>query len=185
MAPSQKKKNIAALHKNAAENGFQNLLEVSSKSERQIGRALSAFALTLDVGGEKTTIECAFQASKVFEHGGPYTDLLLSTSKEAKSDPRLRSSGRLLGFELDGERYPLFPPSIFYDWLYINALHRHIEWHSELLQSSGFTDIEFNPAKSINCQARSVAAFVALAKREEVGNSLDSFSIFKSYFFDQ
>jgi hypothetical protein len=30
---------------------------------------------------------------------------------------------------------------------------------------AGFTDIEFNPRKSINCQARSIALFLALMKR--------------------
>lgn len=182
MAPSQKKKNIAALHMRAEERGYFNVLEISSKSDREIGQSISAFKLEFVIDGKKTTVECAFQSSKVFEHGGPYEDLLFASSKEAKSDPRLRSSGRLIGFEYQGDRFPLSPLTVFYDWLYINALYRHVEWHQELMRCSGFTDIEFNPAKSINCQARSAAAFVALKARDEIDDALDSFSIFRSYF---
>jgi len=108
--------------------------------------------------------------------------LLFSTSREAKLDPRLRASGRLIGFEFQGESYPLSPPTVFYDWLYLNALYRHIEWHRELMLYSGFSDIEFNPAKSINCQAKSAAAFAALKMREELEDALESFSAFRAYF---
>ena len=39
---------------------------------------------------------------------------------------------------------------------------------------AGFTDIEFNPSKSINCQARSCALFVALIKRELFDDAIQS-----------
>lgn len=35
----------------------------------------------------------------------------------------------------------------------------------QALAYDAFTDIEFNPQKSINCQAYSIALFVALTKR--------------------
>lgn len=182
MAPSQKKKNIAALHEKAGDRGFQNLLEISSKSENPAGQQLSAFRLTISVEGRKTTVECAFQASKIFVQGGPFLDLMWKTSREAKKDDRIRNSGRLVSFKFLGEDFPLTPPSIFYDWLYINALNNHPEWHPEILRHSGFTDIEFNPEKSINCQARSVAIFASLIKRQQLDDALDSFSEFKHYY---
>jgi hypothetical protein len=38
----------------------------------------------------------------------------------------------------------------------------------------GFTDIEFNPSKSINCQARSCALFVSLMKHQILQNAVSS-----------
>jgi hypothetical protein len=182
MAPSQKKKNIAALHSAASELGFKDLLETSSKSDEAIGKELSAFTLPISIDHKETTIECAFQSSKVFEHGGPYLDLLFAGSREARSDERLRTSGKLVGFEFEGTLYPLNPLTAFYDWLFVNALYRNTKLHDAVLQFKGFTDIEFNPAKSINCQARSVAIFVSLELRDETGSALDSFSVFRNYY---
>jgi hypothetical protein len=45
---------------------------------------------------------------------------------------------------------------------------------------AGFTDIECNPERSINCQARSFAAFVALQKRDELDATVARFQNFKT-----
>lgn len=167
MAPSQKKKNVSELHTAAAKRGIEPLLEVSSKSEEKLGQRLSAFNLKveLDEGGV-ISLECAFQGSKVFEHGGPFTDLFGVESRDAKRDERLSSSGKLVGFRFEGQDFPLIPKTAFYDWLYIRALYPHREFLQRLHQYAGFTDIEFNPEKSINCQARSCATYVALDRLE-------------------
>ena len=112
----------------------------------------------------ETKLECAFQGSKVFEKGGPYTDLYLAEPREAKRDPRLHDSGALIGFRFNSFSFPLEPKTVFYDWLYINAIYPHRLWLERLHKYAGFTDIEFNPNKSINCQARSCALFVALMR---------------------
>ncbi|MCM3089396.1 hypothetical protein M3557_16010, partial [Bhargavaea ginsengi] len=52
----------------------------------------------------------------------------------------------------------------------VNALNQNKQFHDELLSYEAFTDIEFNPNKSINCQAYSVAMFVSLAKRNLLEN---------------
>ena len=109
-------------------------------------------------------LECAFQGSKVFEHGGPFTDLYTLEPREAKRDPRLKESGRLTGFEFDGFSFPLEPKTVFHDWLYISSLYQWREWGQKLYAYAGFTDIEFNPHRSINCQARSCALFLTLMK---------------------
>jgi hypothetical protein len=44
----------------------------------------------------------------------------------------------------------------------------------------GFTDIEFNPEKSLNCQARSFATYVALDKRGLLSEAVQSFDTFKN-----
>lgn len=165
----QKQKCIAELHQSAKEKfKLNNILEVSSKSTEELGVALSAFNLMIDdkKTEQKYSVECAFQSAKVFENGGAYLDLLNVTSREAKKDERLKNSGRLLKFEFQGTEWALTPLTAFYDWLYINALNQNELFHEDLLRYQAFTDIEFNPNKSINCQAYSVAMFVALAKRD-------------------
>ncbi len=178
-APVQKKKNVTALHEAAARSGWTTLLEISSKSEQKLGQHLSAFHLKVraeNVGEIK--LECAFQGSKVFEKGGPYTDLYLVDPKDAKRDPRLQESGRLTGFRFNDFSFPLEPKTIFYDWLYINAIYPHREWLERLYKYAGFTDIEFNPSKSINCQARSCALFVSLMKNSLLHQAVTSPEVF-------
>lgn len=72
----QKEKNIAELHDAAALAGYRNLLEISTKSKSERGRHLSAFYMTAETKSHGTIkLELAFQGSKVFERGGPFTDL--------------------------------------------------------------------------------------------------------------
>lgn len=183
-AISQKQKNIEALHKSAKEQfGLHSLLEISSKSKLELGVALSAFNLMIEdkKAKQKYSVECAFQSAKVFENGGAYIDLLNVSSREAKKDERLKNSGRLLRFQFKGTNWELEPLTAFYDWLYINALNQNERFHDELIKYQAFTDIEFNPNKSINCQAYSVAMFVALAKRNLLGRIREPEEFLKLY----
>jgi hypothetical protein len=165
-APVQKKKNIVALHEAAKLKGFKQLLEVSTKSDIKLGERLSAFNLPVELDdGTSITLECAFQGSKVFENGGPYKDIYRKSSREAKKDERIRSSGKIISFEFEGFRFPNEPKTAFYDWLYSRALSPHREYLERFNEFDGFTDIEFNPEKSINCQARSCALFVSLVRK--------------------
>jgi len=175
----QKEKNVKALHEAAAAAGYRSVLEVSTKSDRQRGQHLSAFYLKVRSAqlGE-IPLECAFQGSKVFELGGPYTDLYRKDVREAKKDPRLRESGQLVHFEFDGIRWPLEPKTAFYDWLYAGCIYPHREWATKLYDYDGFTDIEFNPYRSINCQARSIALFLSLLKRRQLDEAMCSPSKF-------
>ena len=164
----QKQRSIASWHESAEISwGLAPLLEISSKSPLEIGMDLSAFRLMIEnpAVGHPTSVEVAFQGSKVFEHGGPFTDLYEKTAREAKRDPRLKESGPLLYFEFAANRWELIPQTAFYDWLYLRALQQQPDLAQQLLEYSGFTDIEFNPQKSINCQARSAALYVALTRR--------------------
>ena len=161
---SQKQKSIKSLHENIKKsNPSLRVLEISSKSYNPLGVSLSAFNLMIETkNNKKFSVENAFQASKVFEKGGPYIDLLEISPRKAKRDPRLKSSGKLLYFQYFSRRWPLEPKTLFYDWLYINALALNKELSKEILEYNAFTDIEFNPKKSINCQAKSAALYVAL-----------------------
>jgi len=166
-APIQKKKNIAALHASAAKMGFSPVLEVSTKSESPLGQYLSAFNLRVhswEFGD--IPMECAFQGSKVFQSGGPYTDLYTAADvRDARHDRRLQESGDLVGFMFEGISFPLEPKTAFYDWLYINALFPSRSQFSALKQYAAYSDIEYNPYRSVNCQARSCALFVALVSK--------------------
>jgi hypothetical protein len=176
MAVVQKQKSISSLHEAAIEQSIcSSPLEVSSKSPAELGVSLSAFNLKSRTRKKRNlfSVETAFQSSKVFEHGGPFRDLMHATSREAKKDPRIRNSGRLLAFNFFGEEWKLEPKTAFYDWLYINALAKN-EWIAEqLVNYDAFTDIEFNPKKSINCQAYSVALFRALTMRNLIQDALE------------
>jgi uncharacterized protein DUF6977 len=166
-AAVQKAKNVKALHESAARAGYSPILEVSSKSEAKVGRHLSAFHLRVTTSdGEQLPLECVFQGSKVFFQGGPYTDLYRAAeARVAKRDPRLRESGPLIGFTYEGTAFPMEPKTAFYDWLYLNAIYPHRLWLERLYRYAAFSDIEFNPHRSVNCQARSCALFVALMRR--------------------
>lgn len=167
-ADSQKQKNISALHEAFLRHApGSKVLEISSKSQNKLGVALSAFNLKKYVPsmGYSIPVECVFQGGKTFENGGPYTDLYSLPPIKAKRDQRLRESGKLCSFFFEGQSFPLVPRTIFYNWLYISALLEHPEYAEQLMQYDGFTDIEFNPEKSINCQAEAAAVFVALSRQ--------------------
>lgn len=179
MSVQQKQKSIRSLHEAAAQRGIYPILEISTKSGESLGRRLSAFNLTTETQlAGSITIEAAYQGGKVFERGGPYLDLYRLPGREIKADKRLRESGGLIAFEFEGVRWPLEPKTVFYDWLYITGLKQNPELSRQLLPYAGFSDIEFNPEKAINCQARAAALFVGLIQRsllEEMTASQEAF----------
>lgn len=177
-APVQKKKNVSALHEAAKNLGLFPLLEVSTKSEEKLGQRLSAFNLKIGTPLGDISIESAYQGSKVFKAGGPYIDLYEVDSRQAKQDERIQDSGPLVGFNFFGQDWPLVPKTAFYDWLYISALEPHQEFLKRLFAYKGFTDIEFNPERSINCQARTCALLVSLLKLGALNDALRSQSDF-------
>ena len=172
----QKQRSVASLHASyVARFPSSRVLEVSSKSERDIGVQLSAFNLMIEHPGRGSySVECAFQASKVFLHGGPFVDLFNASSRAAKTDRRLRESGELVGFKYLTDQFPLEPKTYFYDWLYASALCRHDKLVEQVMMFDAFTDIEHNRERSINCQARSVAKVVGLARAGLLADALQS-----------
>ncbi len=93
--------------------------------------------------------------------------------KEAKRDARLGSSGSLKSFRYQGEDFPLLPKTVFYDYLYISAVKESLTTDevNAILKYNYFTDIEFNPARSINTQTRAVSLIRLLL--EEYGHIPD------------
>ena len=175
-AEVQKRKSIKSLHEaflNKKQGG--KILEISSKSENELGIKLSAFNLKIETKSKKMySVEVVFQSSKVFEHGGPYLDLLDKTSKEAKKDIRLKESGELKYFNYFGNKFELNPKTYFYNWLYVNTVNLNKNLGDALMRYNCFTDIEFNPNKSINCQAMAAAVYVSLRKNGLLDLALQS-----------
>ena len=161
-AVSQKRKNINALHQAIGDVTGMKALEISSKGEVELGNQLSAFNMKTD----GVFIENVFQSSKKYENGGPYPDLLDVSPKDAKRDERHHTSGRLISFVKDGEEWPLEPKTAFYDYIYVNALIENYGRDLDLSEYQWFTDIEFNPGKSVNCQARAVAIYKLLREKK-------------------
>lgn len=172
---SQKQKSIKSLHESFLnKHSEKNILEISSRSMDSIGNKLSAFNLMLDTPIGRRNIENVFQAGKIFENGGPYKELLDVTPAEAKKDERLKNSGKLICFDYFGEQIPINPKDYYYNWIYSRALYESMSGYKDIFNYDAFTDIEFNPNKSINCQARTVAIFVGLYKNGLLDKAMKS-----------
>lgn len=174
-AVSQKQKSILELH-NAFTNKHNSsrILEISSKSTELIGVQLSAFNVPYNLNGMNVSLESIFQGSKVFENGGPYHDIYKKGPIEAKKDPRIRDSGKIVAFSLDGEMFPNQPKDYFYNWIYSSALYSYKELLDRLINYDVFSDIEFNPKKSLNCQARTVAILRGLIGANKLDVAMES-----------
>lgn len=180
MAESQKKKNIVSLHEAAQKIGVDRILEISSKSNDEVGRRLSAFSLKIDIDGSDFPLESVYQGSKVFEKAGPFPEIFSLEPRQAKRFMRDNDHGHLVRFELEEHSYQLNPKNAFYDWLYIRALAKHVSWIERNVSFDGYTDIEFNPEKQVNCQARAFAEFKSLAARSKLEIAVRDFAEFSS-----
>lgn len=182
---AQKQRSISALHEAAgAALDSSPFLEVSTKSPDRLGVRLSAFNLELDTEVGRISIESAFQGSKVFSESGQHPELYqLRSGREVRKLVAAFAHEPLIGFHFAGQDWPLRPRTAFYDWLYLNGLTSADvdvdDLSAELGGFAGFTDIEFNPAKSINCQARSCALFVALSELRLIGEAMGSPASFR------
>lgn len=182
-APSQKKKSIKELHRNFLEVApSRRVLEISSKSDIAVGVSLSAFNLLIEDYGKTIPFESIFQGSKKFENGGPYLDLMEVSPILAKRDPRLKNSGDLIGFSYKEEEWPNEPKTFFYDFMYIKAVASQPQLLEELVTYDAFTDIEFNPKKSINCQAKAAALLVSLYRQKLLFKAIENREILLSFY---
>ena len=179
MAFSQKQKNVLSFH-SSIQKLYPNLkiLERSTKSQDKIGISLSAFNLKL----EGYPIESIFQSSKVFTNGTQFEFLKSYPPKEAKQYISNIGAGALSCFRYNGIEFPLEPKSMFYDYMYTNALRQIPDISNYLKEYDIFTDIEFNEKKQINCQARACAIYSYLLRTNSVDYYLSSPDIFKKLY---
>ena len=161
-AKVQKQKSISSFHENISKQfRYNKILEISTKSKDKLGVKLSAFNLKINFKNKEYFLESLFQGSKVFSNEGPYEDIYKKESIDAKKDERIKRSD-LKEFSFFGEKFTL--EFDFYSWLYFLALKQNKKLTSEMLQYQAFTDIEFNPEKSLNCQAYSAALYLSMIK---------------------
>jgi len=140
------------------------VIEVSTASSLPLGVRLSALNLLVDSVWGRHSVEKVFQASKIFEFGGPFLEIL-DLPGSPKSHPKLSTSGKLTGFVgPDGLQFVADGTSIFYDRLYVSALIQNSVLLEEILNFDIFTDLRFTKRvkgfvsnQPINTQARSCA----------------------------
>lgn len=174
-ALAQKQRNIKAIHeKFYCKYPDKKVLEVSTKSPELFGTQLSAFNVMYNLNGSEVSLESIFQGSKVFENGGPYHDLYKVGPVEAKKDLRIKESGLIVGFDLAGRIFASDPKDYFYNWIYSSAIYSHFDYINKCREYDAFTDIEFNPNKSYNCQARTVAILRGLMKADKLDIAMES-----------
>lgn len=182
-AISQKQKNIAALHNAIQQMDASKIpLEVSSKSTIGIGASLSAFNLGVKKGSSIFTVESVFQASKVFSGEiGPFPELYAENPSHVRDLVRERATSPLMAFKYGSELWDLTPTRAFYDWIYCRALNANPELVENLRGYNCFTDIEFNPKKSLNCQAYAVALFLSFSAHGVLDKALSDKDSFLEY----
>lgn len=172
-ALSQKRKSQISLHRNFLNAyPFEKVLEISSASLYALGASLSAMHLYKRTSKGITSVESAFQSSRIYGKGeneiGPFPEYLFLPGRECKKIVKDRSQGMIsYRYYFDGMEF-YAPPhfiSLFYNYLYLNALceEENKTVASSLLDQhhTAFTDLA---TLSLNCQARSAAIFVSLVR---------------------
>ena len=179
LSKTQKQKCIRSLHKEAIGNqtDVYRILEISTKSEIELGTLLSAFNLKIQLDNlEETTVEGLYQSAKVFQRCGPHPEWRNLKGKDIKKELKRLVEEGIKGkneihraFELNGKYWRNLPLDLFFDWIYFNAVFQLVQTNPTILEDlfeyDAFTDINFNPKKGINCQAKSLSKYVALAKK--------------------
>lgn len=170
-ALSQKRKTEISLHRNFTDSyPDRKVLEVSSSGLYRLGFDLSAMNLKKETIDGITSVESAFQSSRVYNDGdekiGPFPEYKFINGKECKGLVKEASRGlRSYEYRFDGMTFyaPDFHISLFYDYLYMNSLLENSNKEVfEKLISSGYNAFTDLATKSLNSQARSLAIFMGL-----------------------
>lgn len=172
-AKAQKQRNTLSLAMNfEAAYPERRLLEVSSRSLFKLGNDLSAMSLSKRMSdGRIVVMESAFQSSRIYRDDsgmqiGPFPELVELPGRECKKAVKEASLG-LHSYEycFDGCNFPApdFHISLFYDYLYLNALMEpENAATAALLRESGYDTFSDLASKSLNSQARSCAIYIGL-----------------------
>jgi len=161
---SQKRKCIADLHESASRVlGVSKILDNSTKSPDEDGRALSPFNLRISLPFDPfmSTVESTFHGSSVFEHGGPLPHLLTLKSTRAKKDEQRQTLGPRVGFYFDGIHLGLEPHGWLFDFLMMRGFLENPWATQRLLEFEAFTDITCEKTPITN-QARCAAIYVGM-----------------------
>ena len=132
-------------------------LEISTKSDKEIGVNLSALNLFLKTTTGTDTVENIYQKAKYFY------------------------KGEIVGFKYNNCVFENEPTGMFYDYIYLYAILQNKNLINDLVQYNIFSDIEFNPKRSLNTQARAAAIFKTLYDNHNLGIVKDQYD-FKRYY---
>lgn len=167
-ALSQKRKCQIGLHQNfLAEYPDYKLLEISGASLLSFGKDLSLMNLKKQTTKGLMTVKSAFQSSRIYsddvETIGPFPEYLFVDGKTCKKLVKEASRGLISKkYEFDGMKF-YAPPhhiSLFYDFLYINALLEEENYDvTRRLIDGGYNAFSDLATITLNCQARSAAIF--------------------------
>ena len=132
-------------------------LEVSSMSDKEIGIKLSALNLILNTSNGTDSVQNIYQSSKRYSFD--FTDY----------------------FKYNDLVFDSTPTGMFYDYIYMCAILQNSHLINDLVQFDIFTDIQFNPNKSLNTQARAVAIFKTLYDNNSL-SIINDHEEFKKYY---
>ena len=171
-ALSQRRKSQLSLHMNfGAAYPKEKVLEISTASLYSLGSALSALHLKKRTQSGITTVESAFQSSRIYgayDEIGPFPELLFFPPRECKKMVVERSCGLISRhgrFEGVDFYSPDHFPSLFFNFIYLNALcEEENKAVADKLIAEGYTAFSDLATKAVNSQARTCAIFVSLVK---------------------
>lgn len=175
MSTAQKTRSCKNLH-NALLNAYRlTAMDISSASPTKLGKALSAFNLMY----KGYSVESWYQGSKVYKDGTVSHDLYGKDSLTCKLEAKKRGMCDFVGFNYKGTIMPTEPRTVFYDWLYLNAMVDTYGTDLDLSEYDAFTDVQ--AVLDIDaCQARSVCIYKLLQERLD-WDLLEDINVFKTW----
>lgn len=166
MATSQKQKSIRSLHEKAlAQKRIHRILEISTKSEEELGKKTSAFSLKIETKEGVFSLESVYHASKIFPVVGAQKQWMQLSARQSKKESQKFQDqyGKPIGFCIEDTEYFGKSHKLGFTYMYFQALKlKDQEEINELCLFDAFTDINFLPQKGGNCQAHAAALFVSL-----------------------
>lgn len=162
---AQLRRSIRSLHSEIRKSGYDKVIEVSTKSEDEIGRKLSPFNLMVSINGERLPVESYYHGSKVFDDSGVNVRLTeCEHMKPCKTKQFVRETVKernlkLVGFETNDKKFELSSKGMCFDYLYILGLTQNEDLADYIMKKDVFTDLMFKREKGIGCQARSCALY--------------------------
>ena len=165
MATSQKQKSIRSLHERAVREGsVERILEISTKSEIELGKKTSAFSLFVETKNGVFPLESVYHASKIFPVVGAQKDWMKLSARQSKKESQKFQElyGKPIGFRIYDTEYFEKPYNLGFTYMYFQSLKLKKEELNQLCFFDAFTDINFVPRKGGNCQAHAAALFVSM-----------------------
>ena len=146
------------------------ILEISSRSDEPLGRALSAMNLRAagSDGNRRLPVESVYQAAKCYGHDGPDEQPIPNGFDAKRRDKERRNAGSLRGFQHEGTFWPAASGSAFYDREWIKAATAAGATR-ELARYDAYSDQFHRPGAAVACQARSAAMLAGLDRSRQLG----------------